>query len=149
MRVLLRGDVEGVGRRGDIVDVSDGYARNFLFPTGRALKATAGIEGQAGSMRRARDLRSALDEEAAKTQADALSGVMITIAARAGSTGRLFGSVTAVEIAEAVAAQKGIELDRESIALAEPIKAVGLVEVPVRLFGDLSVNVSVEVTASD
>ena len=149
MRVLLRGDVQGVGRRGAVVEVSDGYARNFLFPTGQALKATDGIEGQATSMRRARDLRVARDEEAARTQADALNGVTITIAARAGGAGRLFGSVAAQEIADAVATQKGIELDRESIVLAEPIKSVGVVEVPIRLFGDLSVSVSVEVTAAD
>jgi large subunit ribosomal protein L9 len=149
MRVLLRGDVEGVGRRGDIVNVSDGYARNFLFPTGQALKATDGIEGQATSMRRARDLRTAQDEQAARTQADALSGVTLTIAARAGATGRLFGSVAAAEIADALVAQTGIEVDRESIVLSESIKSVGSVEVPIHLFGDLSVSVSVEVTAAD
>jgi large subunit ribosomal protein L9 len=149
MRVLLRGDVEGVGRRGDIVNVSDGYARNFLFPTGQALKATEGIEGQATSMRRARDLRTAQDEQAARTPADALSGVTLTIAARAGANGRLFGSVAAAEIADALVAQTGIEVDRESIVLSDSIKSVGLVEVPIRLFGDLSVSVSVEVTAAD
>jgi large subunit ribosomal protein L9 len=149
MRVLLRGDVEGIGRRGDIVNVSDGYARNFLFPTGQALKATDGIEGQATAMRRARDLRTAQSEQAARTQAEALAGATITIAARAGANGRLFGSVAAAEIAEALAAQKGVGVDRESIALSEPIKSVGLVEVPIRLFGDLSVSVSVEVTAAD
>ena len=149
MRVLLRGDVEGVGRRGDIVNVSDGYARNFLFPTGQALKATDGIEGQATAMRRARDLRTAESEEAARSQAEALAGVTITIAARAGANGRLFGSVAAAEIAEALVAQKGVGVDRESIALREPIKSVGVVEVPIHLFGDLSVSVSVEVTAAD
>jgi large subunit ribosomal protein L9 len=149
MRVLLRGDVEGVGRRGDIVNVSDGYARNFLFPSGQALKATEGIEGQATSMRRARDLRTAQDEQAARTQADALSGVTLTIAARAGANGRLFGSVAAAEIADALVAQTGIEVDRESIVLSDSIKSVGLVEVPIHLFGGLSVSVSVEVTAAD
>src|ERR1700722_4882543 len=149
MRVLLRGDVAGVGRRGDIVNVADGYARNFLFPTGQALKASAGIEGQAGAMRRARDLRSAASEEAARTQADVLGGATITIAARAGSTGRLFGSVTTHEIADAISAQKGVEVERDSIGLPEPIKAVGPVDVPIHLFGDVSVTVTVEVIASD
>ncbi len=149
MRVLLRGDVAGIGRRGDIVNVSDGYARNFLFPTGQALKATDGIEGQAISMRRARDLRIAQDEQAARTQAEALTGVTITIAARAAANGRLFGSVASAEIADALAAQTSVEVDRDSIVLSEPIKSVGLVEVPIRLFGDLSVSVSVEVTATD
>jgi len=149
MRVLLRGDVAGIGRRGDIVNVSDGYARNFLFPTGQALKATDGIEGQATSMRRARDLRIAQDEQAARTQAESLTGVTITIAARAAANGRLFGSVAAAEIAHALEAQTSVEVDRDSIVLSEPIKSVGLVEVPIRLFGDLSVSVSVEVTAAD
>jgi large subunit ribosomal protein L9 len=148
MRVLLRGDVAGVGRRGDIVNVADGYARNFLFPTGQALKASDGIEGQASAMRRARDLRSAASEEAARTQAGILTGVTITIAARAGSTGRLFGSVTAHEIAEALTAKTGVEVDRDSIGLSEPIKSVGSVDVPIHLFGDLSVTIAVEVTAA-
>ena len=84
-----------------------------------------------------------------RTQADALSGVTLTIAARAGANGRLFGSVAAAEIADALVAQTGIEVDRESIVLSDSIKSVGLVEVPIRLFGDLSVSVSVEVTAAD
>jgi len=148
MRVLLRDDVDGVGRRGDIVNVSDGFARNFLFPNGRALKASENIEGQATAMRRARDLRHAASEEAARAQADALSGATITIAARAGNTGRLFGSVTAHEIADAINAQKGVVVERDAIALSEPIKSVGTVEIPIRLFGDISVDINVDVTAS-
>jgi large subunit ribosomal protein L9 len=148
MRVLLRDDVQGIGRRGDIVNVADGYARNFLFPSGHALRATAGMEGQAGSMRRARDLRHAQSEEAARVQAEALRDATITIEARAGGTGRLFGSVGSLEIAEAIAAQKGVEVNREAIALAEPIKSVGTTEVPIALFGDVPVSVSVEVTAA-
>jgi large subunit ribosomal protein L9 len=147
MRVLLRDDIEGVGRRGDIVNVADGYARNFLFPTRQALKASDGIEGQATAMRRARDLRFAQSEEAARTQAEALRDVTITISARAGNTGRLFGSVSTDEIAVAIATQKGIEIERHAIGLAEPIKSIGVVEVPIQLFGEVSVNISVEVTA--
>jgi large subunit ribosomal protein L9 len=149
MRVLLRGDVDGVGRRGDIVNVADGFARNFLFPTGQALKATEGIEGQATSMRRARDLRLAQDEKSARIQAEALTGATVIISARAAPNGRLFGSVAAGDIAEALEAQKGIQVDRESIVLGEAIKSVGVAEVPIRLFGDLSVSISVEVTAAD
>jgi large subunit ribosomal protein L9 len=148
MRVLLRDDVDGVGRRGDIVNVADGYARNFLFPNGKALKASENVEGQAQSMRRARDLRHAASEEAARVQADALNGVTITIEARAGSTVRLFGSVTAHEIADAINTQKGVEVERDAIALSEPIKSIGTVGVPIRLFGDVSVDINVEVTAS-
>src|SRR5579871_2435895 len=98
MRVLLRDDVQGIGRRGDIVNVSDGYARNFLLPAGQALKASPGMEGQAAAMRRARDIRQARDAESARTVAAVLDGVTVTIPARAGSTGRLFGSVGAHDI---------------------------------------------------
>jgi large subunit ribosomal protein L9 len=145
MRVLLRGDVEGVGRRGDIVTVADGFARNFLFPTGQALKASDTMEGQASSMRRARDLRNVRSEEAARTVADVIGSATITIAARAGSTGRLFGSVSAHDIAEAIKDQKGVELDQESLVLDEPIKVLGSLEVPIQLFGNLSTSVTVEV----
>lgn len=145
MRVLLRGDVQGVGRRGDIVTVSDGFARNFLFPTGRALKATDGMQGQASAMRRARDLRNARSEEAARTVAEVLGNVTITIPARAGSTGRLFGSVGAHDISTAIKDQKGVEIDESSIGLDEPIKALGALEVPIALFGDVSTNITVEV----
>jgi large subunit ribosomal protein L9 len=149
MRVLLRGDVEGVGRRGDIVEVSGGYARNFLLPTGRALIATDGMDAQAAAMRRARDLRQARDEEAAQAQAAALSGTTVRVSARAGSTGRLFGSVGPAEVASAVIEQRGVELARDAVSLDEPIKAVGTTEVPVVLFGGLTVTINVEVVAAD
>src|SRR5271155_5518140 len=99
MRVVLRDDVDGVGRRGDIVDVAGGFARNFLLPRGRALVATRGIEQQATAMRRGRDLREARDREGAQAQAQILAGAVVTVEARAGNAGRLFGSVGAAEIA--------------------------------------------------
>jgi len=148
MRVLLRADVDGVGRRGDVVNVSDGYARNYLLPTGQALPATPGMEGQAAAMRRARDLRHAQSEEAARTVFEVLNGVTITIPARAGATGRLFGSVGASDIAAAIKAQKGVELEHDAIGLEEPIKALGALDVSVQLFGAVSVQVSLEVVAA-
>ncbi|MDA8309230.1 MAG: 50S ribosomal protein L9 [Actinomycetota bacterium] len=144
-KVLLRRDVEGIGRRGDIVDVSDGYARNFLIPGGLGLAATKGIQAQATSMRRARDLRDASDRQAAEAKARVLAGATLRIAARAGATGRLFGSVGVVEIADAAREQKGVEVDRHAFSLEEPIKATGTYEVPVRLFGDIATAVMVEV----
>lgn len=149
MKVLLRSDVDGIGRRGDIVDVSDGYARNFLIPGGLGLSATKGIQAQAQSMRRARDLRDANDRQAAETKAKALAGITLRITARAGATGRLFGSVGVAEIAEAARDQKGVEIDRHAFLLEEPIKATGTHEVPVRLFGDIGTAVMVEVVATD
>lgn len=147
--MLLRSDVDGIGRRGDIVDVADGYARNFLIPGGLGLTATEGIQAQAQSMRRARDLRDANDRQAAETKAKALAGITLRIFARAGANGRLFGSVGVAEVAEAARNQKGVEIDRHAFLLGEPIKATGTYEVPVRLFGDIGTAVMVEVVAAD
>ena len=107
MRVVLRTDLDQVGKRGDIVDVSDGYARNFLLPKGHAIKATSGVTAQAGSMRRARDLKDARDREAAELVARTLVPMVIRIPARAGSGERakLFGSITTADVVEAVAEQ--------------------------------------------
>ena len=147
MRVLLRDDVAGVGKKGDIVEVARGFARNYLIPTGRGLVAGAGIEAQAASMRRARDLRDAQDREAAETVAGVLADARITVPARAGAEGRLFGSVTAADVADALARQAGVVVDRRKIHLADPIKSVGTHVVPVRLHGDVESAVTVEVVA--
>ena len=147
MRVLLRDDVDGVGRRGDIVEVAGGFARNFLFPEGRALVASKSIEGQAAAMRRGRDLREAKDRESAEAQAKVLAGTVVRLEARAGTGGRLFGSVSTGDIAEAVEAQKGVQLDRRKLELEEPIKTLGAHEVPVHLYGDVSTVLIVEVVA--
>jgi large subunit ribosomal protein L9 len=147
MRVLLRGDVDGVGKKGDIVEVARGFARNYLFPEGRGIVASKGVEAQAASMRRSRDLRDAKDKEAAASVAEILGAATITITARAGAEGRLFGSVTTTDIAEAVEAQTGAVLDRRRIALGEPIKAVGSHAVPVRLHADVEAELTVEVLA--
>ena len=148
MKVLLRGDVDGIGRRGDIVDVADGYARNFLIPGGLGLVATPGIQAQATSMRRARDLREASDRQAAEAKARVLAGTTLRVSARASSTGRLFGSVGAAEVVDAARAQKGVEIDRHAVVLEEPIKATGTYEVVVRLFGNVVTPVMVEVVAA-
>lgn len=148
MRVLLRADIDGVGKRGDVVDVAKGFARNFLLPTGSALVASAGIEQQATAMRRARDLRDARDKEAAETVAEALTSKPITIQARAGAGGRLFGSVTTSDIAEAAQAQTGAVIDRRRILLAEPIKSVGTHVIEATLHSDVRVELTVEVVAT-
>jgi len=147
MRVLLRDDVDGVGKRGDIVEVAKGFARNFLLPSGRALVATDGIQGQATAMRRTRDLRDAKDRDAATTVAEALAAKPITVTARAGAEGKLFGSVTSSDVAEAVEAQTGAVVDRRKIQLAEPIKSVGTHIVPVHLHPDVVAELTVEVVA--
>ena len=146
MKVILRSDVDGVGKKGDIVDVADGHARNFLLPRGLAMKSSKGAESQAAAMRRSRDLRDAADREAAETIATRLVPQTFTISARAGSEGKLFGSVTAADIAAAVAAQSGIELDRRKLVLDEPIREIGSHRVTVKLHADVEFPVTLEIT---
>lgn len=146
MKVILRADVDRLGKRGDILDVADGYARNYLVPKGLAMKATAGAVAQAASMRRARDLRDAQDRAAAEALATTLVPKVITVKARAGSEGRLFGSVTAADIATAIQEQAGVEVDRRKLALAEPIKSLGTHVVTAKLHPEVEFPVTVEVT---
>jgi large subunit ribosomal protein L9 len=124
MKVVLRSDIAGVGRRGDIVDVSDGHARNYLLPRGMAFAATPGAVNQANSMRKARDLRETADREAAQTVAGQLKDRTITITAKAGAEGRLFGSVTAADIADALSSQAGIEVDRKKVVSSRSVRSV-------------------------
>ena len=147
MKVVLRTDVDQVGKKGDIVDVADGYARNYLVPKGLAFNATAGVEAQATAMRRGRDLRDAQDRSAAEEVAKNLVSKVITIAHRAGAEGKLFGSVTTTEIAAAIEAQAGIEIDRRKLHLDEPIRTVGQHLVPAKLHADVEFPVTVEIVA--
>jgi large subunit ribosomal protein L9 len=145
VRVVLRDDVENIGRKGDLIEVTDGFARNYLVPRGLAMKATKGVVQQAEAMRRNREARDARDREAAQALADQLSGQRIQLRARAGEGGRLFGSVTSTDVVDAVRAQTGVELDRRKTQLAEPLKELGAVEVPVKLHSDVEVTITVDV----
>jgi large subunit ribosomal protein L9 len=147
MRVVLRNDLDKVGKRGDIVEVADGYARNYLLPKGHAIVATAGVNAQATAMRKSRDLRDAKDRESAEVVARKLVPMVIRIPARAGSgdQAKLFGSITTSDIAEAVAEQAKVTLDRRRLVLDEPIKSLGTHEVPVKLHSDVEFRVTVEV----
>jgi large subunit ribosomal protein L9 len=147
VKIVLRSDIESLGKKGDLLDVSDGYARNFLVPRGLAIRATKGAVKQAAAMRRNREVREAREREAAQALADQLTGRRIEIKARAGEGGKLFGSVTAADVVEAVLAQTGVELDRRKAHLAEPLKALGPHDVPVRLHPEVEVVVSLEVVA--
>ncbi|MBM3639066.1 MAG: 50S ribosomal protein L9 [Actinobacteria bacterium] len=146
MKVVLRSDIAGVGRRGDIVDVADGHARNYLLPRGMAFAATSGAVNQANAMRKARDLRETADREAAQTIAGQLKDRTITITAKAGAEGRLFGSVTAADIADALSSQAGIEVDRKKV-VSQPIRAVGAHNAILRLHADVECNIALNVVA--
>jgi large subunit ribosomal protein L9 len=147
MKVLLRSDVRGVGRRGDIVEVKAGYARNFLLPSGAAMKASNSSESQATSMRRGRDLRDAASREAAEAQRTIIEAQSLSIAARASANGRLFGSVTEADVVNALRTATGISLDRHAIHMTEHLKEVGTSTVSATLFGDVVATINVEITA--
>jgi len=149
MKVLLRKDVEGVGRRGDIVDVKGGYARNFLLPSGSALRAAEGVAGQATAMRRSRDLRDAQDLAAAATQKAELERTPVRVTARAGPQGKLFGSVGPAEIATAITAVTGVDVDRGQVVLEEHLKELGEASITVTLFGGVTASVTVVVVPLD
>lgn len=146
MQVILRNDVAGLGKRGDIVDVADGHARNFLFPHGHAMKATAGAVEQAAKMRRARDLKYASDRDAATTIATTLVPKIITISAKAHDN-KLFGSIHEADIVTAVREQTGIDLDRKVITIDEPIRTLGQHRVTASLHADVSFPISLEIVA--
>ena len=144
MQVILRNDVAGLGKRGDIVDVADGHARNFLLPKGHAMKATSGAVDQAAKMRRSRDLKDASDRDAATTIASTLVPKVITISAKAHDD-KLFGSIHDAEIVAAVLEQTGIDLDRKVITIDEPIRTIGQHTVTAALHADVSFPITVEV----
>ncbi len=148
MEVVLRTDIADLGKKGDVIDVADGYARNYLVPRGLAMKASKGASEQATVMRRSRDVKDARERGAAEEVATRLVPQVINLTARAGAEGKLFGSVTTVDVAEAVLAQTGIELDRRKLHLDEPIREVGTHRVTVRLHSDVEFPVTVEVTTS-
>jgi large subunit ribosomal protein L9 len=148
MKLLLRSDVAGVGKKGDLVEVADGFGRNYLLPKGFAVAASAGVAQQAAAMRRSRDLKDAADRAGAEEIAKVLVPAVIALSARASAEGKLFGSVSSHEILAAVNDQTGIQLDRRHLLLEEPIKTVGTHAVPTRLHSDVEFQITVEVTAS-
>ena len=149
MKVILADDVGNLGRKGDVVTVADGYARNFLVPKGLALVANKGGLRQADQMRRAREEQERKRKETAAAKVARLGAQPVYISARAGEGGRLFGSVTSSDIARAVEEQLGEEIDRHGIRLEEPIRSLGTHTVEVHLHEEVNALVTVEVIAHD
>lgn len=147
MRVVLREDVEKLGTKGDLVDVADGYGRNFLLPRGLAIVANKGVVKQAEGMRRTRAIKEQRDREGAQALAAKLVATRIEVTARAGDGGRLFGSVTTSDIAAAIEAQMGVPVDRRKLTLADAVKELGPVEVQAKLHRDVEITVNVDVVA--
>ncbi|MFZ4514860.1 MAG: 50S ribosomal protein L9 [Acidimicrobiia bacterium] len=147
MKVVLRSDVDNVGSKGDIVDVADGFARNFLVRKGLAIAASDGAVRQAEAMRRNRAARDARERATAEDLATRLQANRIQIAVRAGEGGKLFGSVSNADIAAALAKATGATIDRKTVQLADAIKSTGAYEVAVRLHPAVSATVGVDVVA--
>lgn len=145
MKVILTDRVTDLGQRGDLVEVADGYARNYLLPQRKAVKATEGAMRQAELVRQARQEAEERAREEADQIAQALAGTRVVIAARAGDEGKLFGSVGIGDVVEAIKKFTGIEVDRRAVDLDTPIKDIGLHQVVIRPHPDVDFPVTLDV----
>ncbi|MGW3570616.1 50S ribosomal protein L9 [Streptomyces sp. NPDC000941] len=148
MKIILTHEVSGLGTAGDVVDVKDGYARNYLVPRGLALRWTKGGEKDVEQIRRGRRIREIATIEQANEVKSQLEGVKVRLKTRAGDAGRLFGSVTPADIASAIKDAGGPEVDKRRIEVASPIKTLGAHQVSVRLHAEVAAKVGVEVVAA-
>ena len=147
MKLILTQDVTGLGGPGDVVEVKDGYGRNFLLPRGLAVVWTRGGEKQVTQIKRAQKVREVRDRAHANEIKQALEALAITLPAHAGDSGKLFGSVTSADIADAVKAAGGPVLDKRKVALPKPIKSVGKHSATVEIHPEVTATVVVEVVA--
>jgi len=147
MKLILTQDVPGLGAPGDVVEVKDGYGRNFLMPRGFAIAWTRGGEKQVTQIKRARKVREVRDLGHANEIKQALEALTITMPAHAGETGRLFGSITTADVADAVKAAGGPVLDKRKVELSGPIKTVGTHSAKVEVHPDVTATVTLEVVA--
>jgi large subunit ribosomal protein L9 len=148
MKLILTQEVSGLGAPGDVVEVAGGYGRNYLVPRGLAMRWSRGAEKQIELIKRARAAREIRSVEDAKAAAERLAGLRVRMQTRAGSGGRLFGSISTSDIAAAVKEAGGPELDRRKIEISNPIKTVGAHQVAVRLHPEVSATVEVEVAGA-
>ncbi|OHV44454.1 50S ribosomal protein L9 [Pseudofrankia sp. BMG5.36] len=148
MKLVLTQEVPGLGSPGDIVEVADGYGRNYLVPQQFAIIATRGIERQVEQIKRARSAREVRDLGHAQEIAEQLKALSVTLTSRAGKEGRLFGSITAGDVTDAVAKAGGPALDRRKVQLTSPIKAVGQHTVAVYLHPEVTAQLTVRVAAA-
>jgi large subunit ribosomal protein L9 len=148
MKLILTNDVTGLGGPGDVVEVAGGYGRNYLVPRGLAMRWTRGAEKQIELIKRSRAARDVRSLDDAKETAKRLAALTVQLRVRAGAQGRLFGSVSSSDIAEALRAAGGPELDRRRIEIATPIRTIGSHQVTVRLHPEVEATLDVEVSAS-
>jgi large subunit ribosomal protein L9 len=145
MKLILTSDVDALGKRGDVVDVAEGYARNFLLPRKKAVKANEGALAHAEAIREARVEAERKAKEDAERLATQLVGSRVVIAAQAGDEGQLYGSISPADVVEGVKRFTGIELDRASLEITRPIKAIGLHEITIKLHEDVEFPLTLDV----
>ena len=146
MKVILTQDVKGQGKKGDLINVSDGYARNFLFPKGLAKEASKQAMNELEGKRGAEQYHRNVEEEKARNIAERMKEITVMLEAKAGAGGKLFGSITSKDVAEALKAQFKIDIDKRKIELKDGIKTCGTTEVPVRLYAGITGTFKVSVT---
>ena len=148
MKIILTQEVTGLGSAGDVVEVKDGYGRNFLLPQGYAIRWTRGAEKEVESIKAARTKRSARDLDHANEIKGKLEAAAVRVKARAGQDGRLFGAVTVADVADALTSVTGESIDKRTIVIGNPIKSLGAHTVSVRLLDDVSATVALNVVAA-
>ena len=146
MKVILQQDVKGQGKKGQLIEASDGYARNFLIPRKLAVAATAENLNTMKQQEKAKLAQEAAEKAAAQAMADKLTGCMVKIPAKAGNGGKLFGSVTSKEVSDALKAQFGLDIAKTKIVLPEPIKSFGTYQLKCKLGYEISGTINVVVT---
>ena len=148
MKLILTQDVSGLGAPGDVVEVKDGYGRNYLLPRGLATAWTKGGEKQVAQIKRARDVREVRDLDQAASVKKSLESLKVTLTARSGDTGRLFGAVTVSDVVDAITAAGGPAVDKRKVTIVSPIKTVGAHKVEVRVHPEALASVTVDVVSA-
>ena len=148
MKLILNSDVPNLGAPGDVVEVKDGYGRNYLVPRGFAQMWTKGADKQIASIRRAREVREVRSTEQANEIKTALAGLSVKLPARSGDGGRLFGSITSADVVDAVSAAGGPKLDRRLVQLTSPIKSLGQHTVTVKVHPEVEATLTLEVVSA-
>lgn len=146
MKVILRQDIKGLGKKGDVVTASDGYARNFLIPKGMVVEASAGNVRDLNLRKKTAEKKQERVTDAARNMAKKLEGLNVVVRAKVGETGRLFGSISNKDIAEALCENHQIKIDRKKIILKDPIKELGNYTITVKLHSNVSTSLNVEVS---
>lgn len=148
MKLILTDTVDGLGRKGDVVEVADGYGRNYLVPQSKAIKATRGALKEAQVLRRSREEAERVEKAAASLIAEALADSRVVVAARSAEEGKLFGSIGARNVAEAIAQYTGVQVEPQIIMLTGPIKEIGLHEVTIKPHPEVEFQLTLDVIPS-